>query len=318
MSTEIPEDLVLEPTDDDLITDEYRDLLAGLVQFTANCELMGAFYESPWLPKAPTVFRKLALTAKLQDEVGHGLMQYQIAEDIHPDKERDQMIEGFVEGHVGVGNAFQYPVQSWMELGTFMFLIDGGAMILQHSLLNTNYGPYARVMRRICREEEYHRRHAEDLIRDFLTGSESEKQALEEKINEWWPRALMFFGHPDDRSKTAKRMIELGIRTKTNDALRQDYLDHFVPRIRGYGIEIHDDALEYDEEAEKWHYTEPNWDEFQTVVKEGGPKMQERIEGRRQDFQLHGWVREALTAHNQFQAGYGSNGAVASDGGRVQ
>lgn len=313
----LPDNYIIEPSDEHLFTEEYKKLLGGLVQFTANCELMGAFYESPWVPKAPTTFRKLALTAKLQDEVGHGLMQYQLVEDLIEEKERDQMIEDFVEGRVGFGNAFQYPVDSWMELGVFMCLIDGAAMILQHSLLSTNYGPYRRVMKRICREEEFHRRHGRDLVRDFLTGSRAEQEALEERINEWFPRALMFFGHPDNESETAQRMIELGIRTKSNDELRQDYLDEFVPLIRDkWGIEIRDDKLKYDEEAGKWRYTEPNWSEFQVVVKEGGPKAQERIGGRRQDFHETEWVRDALSAHNDAATGLGTNGgAIATDGG---
>lgn len=286
----------VEPSDE--LTDEYKSLVSRIVQFTANSELMGALAESPMIEQAPNYRRKLALLAKNQDEIGHALMQYRIAEDLGSD--RDQMLWDLLEGRAGYGNNMQYPIDDWIELTAFTCLTDGAAMILQHSLLKSSYGPYARVMQRICREEEFHLRHGRDLLREYATGTPSQQKAMQEAVDRWWPRGIMFFGPTDDaQSDAAERMFELGIRTKSNDELRQDYLDFWVPKLREVGLEIPDDKLEYDDEAEEWHYTPPDMDELEQIRRTGGPESRRRLDIRQDAFERTEWVRDALQEYNR-------------------
>jgi ring-1,2-phenylacetyl-CoA epoxidase subunit PaaA len=285
----------IEPTDE--LTEEYKNLVSRIVQFTANSELMGSYTERPLIERAPNYHRKLALLAKNQDEIGHALMQYQIAESLGRD--REQMLDDLLDGRAGYGSSMQFPVENWIDLTAFTCLTDGAAMQLQHTLLQTSYGPYARVMRRICREEEFHLRHGRDLLKEFATGSRAQQEAMQEAINEWWPRGMLFFGPTDDeRSDAAIRMHELGIRTKTNDECRQAYIDFWVPELRRLGLELPDDKLEYDEEAERWHYTKPSMEMLNKIRKEGGPEGQRRLRERREVFENTKWVRDALEAHS--------------------
>lgn len=282
---------IIEPSDE--MTEEYTDLITRIVQFTANSEIMGNMTERPHLKRAPTVHRKLALLAKLQDEVGHALMQYRLCEDLG--KNREEMLKNLFDGRSGYGSSMQYPIEDWLDIAAFTCFTDGAAMILQHSLLDTNYGPYKRVMRRICREEEFHMRHGTDLLQRYATGSKAQQERMQEAVNTWWPRGMLFFGPTDDnRSSAAERMHELGIRTKTNDELRQDFLDYWVPKVRAVGLEIPDDELEYDEAAERWRYTPPSMEELDRIRTEGGPKHEERIGFARQMLEQTEWVRDAL------------------------
>lgn len=300
-----------EPTDE--FTEEYREYLSGIIQFTANSELMGAFTERPWIPKAPSYHRKLALTAKVQDEIGHAQMQYRLAESLGGD--REEMLADLLEGRSGFGNAFHYPAEEWIDIALIAWLIDGAAMQLQHSLMSTNYGPYARVMKRICREEEFHLRHGEHIAAEYATGSKAKQERLQEGVERWWPRAIMFFGQKDNESDTSIRMNELGIKPKRNQELRQQYFDRFVPKLREFGVEIPDDELRYDEEAGRWEYTEPDWDEFETIITKGGPVAAERRDGRLAAFEESQWVRDAIEAyHDQAGDRFSNNpGVTAGD-----
>lgn len=295
----------IEPGDE--LTDEYKDLVTKIVQFTANSELMGAFAERPLIKRAPNYHRKLALLAKNQDEIGHALMQYRIAEDLGRD--REEMLEDLLEGRVGYGSSMQFSIDNWIELTAFTCLTDGAAMILQHSLLRTSYGPYARVMQRVCREEEFHLRHGRDLLREFATGSNAQQEAMQDAINRWWPRGILFFGPTDaEQSDAALRMYDLGIRTKSNDELRQDYLNFWVPKLRNLDLKIPDNKLEYDESVGEWIYTKPSMDLLEQIQREGGPKGQERLAERRAVFENTKWVRDALRAHHGRATGrVGSN-----------
>lgn len=300
----------LEPSDD--LTDEYEDLLTSIIQFTANSELIGAFTERPWIPKAPSYHRKLALTAKVQDEIGHAQMQYRLCESLGED--REEMLEALLDGEAGFGNAFHYPAGEWLDIALIAWLIDGAAMQLQGSLMRTSYGPYARVMRRICREEEFHLRHGEHIVREYATGSRAQQERLQAAIDRWWPRAVMFYGLSDSKSEKTERMLDLGIKPKTNDQLRQQFFDTFVPKIRELGLEVPDEKIEYDEASERWRYTEPDWDEFYAIMKNDGPMTTERLAGRRAAFEESAWVRDALEAYHGQRTGRFSNDPVTSAG----
>ncbi|GAB3036533.1 1,2-phenylacetyl-CoA epoxidase subunit PaaA [Natronobiforma cellulositropha] len=293
----------------DELTDEYRELLCGIIQFTANSEFMGAFAESEWIPRAPSYQRKLALIAKNQDEIGHAQMQYQLAEDLGRD--REQMLTSLLAGENGFGNAFHYPADEWIDIGLLAWMLDGAAMQLQHSLMKTSYGPYARIMKRVCREEEFHIRHGEHIVREYATGSREKQERLQAGVDRWWSRAVMFFGLSDSRSEKSERMDELGIKPKTNDELRQQYFDTYVPKLRNYGIDIPDENLYYDEETEQWEYTPPDWEEFNRIVTEGGPETQARLDRRRTAFEETAWVRDALEAYDGTTANRFANNITA-------
>lgn len=310
LEAQIEEGQTIEPTDG--ITDEYKTLVRRIVQFTANSELMGTVAERPLVERAPNYHRKLALLAKNQDEIGHALMQYQLAEDLGGD--REAMLDDLLNDRTGYGSSMQFPLDDWIELTAFTCLTDGAAMILQHSLLKTSYGPYARVMQRICREEEFHMRHGQDLLKEYATGTKAQQEAMQDAIDRWWPRGMLFFGPTDDeRSDAAIRMHELGIRTKTNDELRQDYLNRWVPVIRDLGLEVPDDDLRYDEQADKWEYTPPSMEMLQRIRREGGPKHGERIRERKAVFEATKWVRDALEAHSEDGGRVGTDVDVAAD-----
>lgn len=300
----------LEP--DDELPDEYCDLLSGMITFVANSEFMGAFTERQWIPKAPSYHRKLALMAKIQDEIGHAQMQYQIAENLGAD--REEMLEELLNGEAGFGNAFHYPVEGWVDIALIAWLIDGAAMQLQHSLMNCNYGPYARVMQRVCREEEFHLRHGENIVKKYATGSRAMQEEMQAALDKWWPRGMMFFGTSNSQSEKMKRMGELGIRPRTNNELRQDFLETFVPKIRRFGFEVPDENIEYDESEERWRYSDPDWDELKRVVTEGGPKTEERLTGRSTAFEDTAWVRNALSAYHGRTAERFSNGTASTAG----
>jgi len=313
MSTELEQRVeageTLEPTDE--LTDEYRSLLAAMIRFTANTELIGAWLERPHIPHAPTYERRLAIIAKIQDEVGHAQMQYRLVEDI-TGTSRNELLDDLLSGRSGFGNAFQYEIDSWQEYAMFVWLADGGAMTLQHTLLRSSYGPYARVMRRICREEEFHIRYAGDIVRRQVNHSEERKRQMQELLNEWWPRGMLFFGHKDGESESVGRMMELGIRTKSNDECRQAYLDNFVPKIRDFGLEVPDPNVEYDEEAGRWNYSEPDWAELERTREGQGPLAASRVDTRREAFEEADWVRDALG--ERYRAGLGDTRAAGAAG----
>lgn len=296
----------------DELTEEYRELLLGMVEFTANSEFIGAYSERPWIEKAPSFQRKLALEAKVQDEIGHAQMQYRLAENLGRD--REEMLADLLDGRAGFGNAFHYPVEEWLDIAMIAWLVDGAAMHLQHSLMRCSYGPYARIMRRICREEEFHVRHGEHIVAEYATGSHAMQDVLQLAVDRWWDRAVMFYGLSDEKSDKTRRMVELGIKPKTNDTLRQEFFDSRIPKLREYGIEIPDGNLTYDEDAERWRYTEPDWEEFKTITTQGGPAFEERVAGRRSAFEENAWVRDALAAyHGEVQDRFG-NRPMASAG----
>jgi ring-1,2-phenylacetyl-CoA epoxidase subunit PaaA len=279
------------------MTEEYRTLVARIVQFTANSEIMGNMSERPLLERAPTLHRKLALTAKLQDEVGHALMQYRICEDLGHD--RWEMLEALANGEASYGSSMQFPIEDWFDLTAFTCFTDGAAMILQHSLLKTNYGPYRRVMQRICREEEFHMRHGHDLLQRYATGTPDQQARMQEAVDTWWPRGMLFFGPTDEhRSSASHRMHELGIRTKTNDELRQDYLDYWVPKVREVGLELPDNRLDYDDQEGAWEYTPPSMNELNMIRREGGPMHEDRIGVLRNYFEDNSWVRDTLQRYH--------------------
>ncbi|PTX63331.1 ring-1,2-phenylacetyl-CoA epoxidase subunit PaaA [Melghirimyces profundicolus] len=287
----------------DWMPDEYRRLLLKLIHMHAVSEIMGAFPEKEWVPKAPTLKRKLAIMAKVQDEMGHGQLLLRVAEDLAAPlgKTREDLIDDLIEGRVKFHNVFHMGSPTWADAGVIGWLVDGAAIINQAALLDTSYGPYARVLKRICAEESFHMQHGENIILALAGGTKEQKRMLQEAVNRWWEPLIFFFG-PVEVTPAAQRMIDYKIRTKTNEELRQQFFNKYIPRIRSLGLTIPDPDLRCDEKEGKWIFTEPDWKKFGEIVRfNRGPKSQERIGLRRFAHEEQRWVREALVRSREKQ-----------------
>ncbi len=269
--------------------DEYRQAALRFIEMHANSEIMGALPEREWIARAPSLRRKLSLTAKVQDEVGHGHMLYRVAEDLG--KSREAMITDLIAGRTKFHNVFHYPTYTWGDVGVIGFLIDGAALVTQRALLESSYAPYVRVLRRICAEESLHQRHGEDLVLELCAGSDEQRQMFQEAVDRWWEPVMQFFGPP---SKPSDMLLAWGLKTRTNEQLRQRFFDTYVPKLWDLGITVPDPALAYDDVAGEWRWTQPDWDSFWQVVKGNGPMTETRLAWRRWMHEAHAWVREVM------------------------
>jgi ring-1,2-phenylacetyl-CoA epoxidase subunit PaaA len=280
----------------DWMPDDYRMLLLKFIQMHGVSEIMGAFPEKEWVPKAPTLRRKLGIMAKVQDEMGHGQLLLRVAEELGAPLgiTREQLISDIFTGRTKFHNVFHMPAPTWADAGIIGWLVDGAAIISQAALLDTSYAPYGRVLKRICAEESFHMQHGESIVLSLAEGTPAQRQMLQDALNRWWESLLFFFG-PPEISDSARRMMEYRIRQKTNEELRQKFLSRYVPRIRSLGLAIPDPKLRYDEAAGRWVYTEPDWQKFSEMVRNNtGPKSQERVNLRRRAHEGQAWVREAM------------------------
>jgi ring-1,2-phenylacetyl-CoA epoxidase subunit PaaA len=272
----------------------YRAECLRLIQMHANSELMGALPEREWIPRAPTLRRKMALVAKVQDEVGHAQLLYRVAEDLG--KSRRQMLEELLAGTSKFHNVFHYPAPTWADVAVIQVFVDGAAMQTQGALRACSYAPYARVLKRICYEEDFHIRLGLDTFRALAEGTSRQRAMLQDALQRWWQPLMHFFGPRDQASPHLHTMMRWRIKVKTNDELRQQFLRQFVPVITEYGLQVPDPHLRWNEAAQRYDYSEPDWDEFRRVIRGEGPQTAARLEVRRQAWQLHQWVREAVDA----------------------
>jgi ring-1,2-phenylacetyl-CoA epoxidase subunit PaaA len=276
----------------DWMPDEYRQGVLKFVEMHANSELMGVLPEREWIMRAPTLRRKLALTAKVQDEVGHSQLLYRVAEDLG--KPREAMIEDLLDGKTKFHNVFHYPTKSWGDIGIIAWLVDAAAIVAQQALRDSSYAPYARTMRKICWEESVHIMHGRDVVVTLVNGTPAQFDLVQEALDRWWGPLMQMHGPRSDRAKD--RDIFWRIKAKTSEELRQEFLGIYVPRIRELGLEIPDPELHLDAATGEWRYTEPDWQELRTVVTNHGPKSQERLAFRRLNWDETAWVREAILA----------------------
>ncbi len=280
----------------DWMPNEYRNLLIKQIHMHAVSEIMGAYPEKEWVPKAPTIRRKMALNAKVQDEIGHGLMLLRLAEDLSRPygREREDLMEDLLDGQVKFHNVFHLPAPTWADAGVIAFLIDGGAIITQAMLLDSSYAPYARMLKRIVAEESFHMQYGESVVLALAEGTPFQRNMLQEAINRWWEPMMFFFG-PRQMGQSARKMMQYKIRTKTNEELRQKFLNRYAPRLWALGLRIPDPAVTQDLQTGQWGYTEPNWDLYAEMVRNNnGPVSQSRLELRRRAHRENKWVREAL------------------------
>jgi ring-1,2-phenylacetyl-CoA epoxidase subunit PaaA len=282
----------IEPAD--WMPEKYRSELIRLIHVHANSEICGALPEGRWIPHAPTFKRKLALVAKVQDEVGHAQLLYRAAETLGPS--REQMVEDLIAGRSKFSNVFHYPAETWADVAVIAWLIDAAAIINQTMMAEGSYGPYARALKRICYEEAFHMKHGYEMCVTLAQGTKVQRDMLQDALNRWWTPIMMFHGPSDRVSTHTTLLVRWRIKLKTNDEQRQQFLRQFVPKIFDLGLTVPDKNLRYDKATDTWHYTEPDWEEFKRVVRGGGPMTKERIETRRLAHEDGRWVRQALAA----------------------
>ncbi|WP_214767219.1 MULTISPECIES: 1,2-phenylacetyl-CoA epoxidase subunit PaaA [unclassified Exiguobacterium] len=284
---------------DDWMPAFYRDTLIKLISMHGISEIMGALPEKEWVPKAPSLRRKLGIMAKVQDEMGHGQLLLRVVEDLMKPygKTRGDLMDDLFTGRLKFHNVFHMPTRTWADAGTIGWLVDGAAIITQTNMLGASYGPYARALQRICAEEVFHAQHGESIIMALAEGTPEQKAMIQESLDEWWESLLMFFGPATkETTGTSKQDITIAykIRTKTNEELRQNFFTKYVPRIQSLGLVIPDPTLRFDEESGQWIYAQPDWSEFKKIIQGGGPRSKERLALRRTSYQNNAWVREAL------------------------
>lgn len=288
----IAADRKVEPQD--WMPDAYRRTLVRQISQHAHSEIVGMLPEGNWVTRAPSLKRKAILLAKIQDEGGHGLYLYCAAETLGTS--RDEMIEALHDGRAKYSTIFNYPTLNWADIGAIGWLVDGAAIMNQVPLQRTSYGPYARAMVRICKEESFHQRQGYDLLLSMVKGTPAQREMAQDALNRWWWPALMMFGPPDDNSPNSAQSMRWRIKRETNDELRQKFVDATVPQAELLGLTVPDPDLRWNEERGHYDFGKIIWDEFYAVVRGEGPVARERMEARRAARDNGAWVREAAAA----------------------
>ncbi len=290
------------PKDD--MPEEYRKAATRMIQFHANSEIMGAYLERPFIRQAPSLDRKLAFSAKVQDEIGHGQLLYRAAESLGI-KAREEMLEELATGDGKFLNCFHYPMEEWVETPMIGFFVDGAAMRRQATLKRSSWEPYAHAMDKVCFEEGFHVKHGEDILRELATGSRAERERLQEAFETWWPRIIQFFGPTDDKSTHHDFASEVGLKQLSNDELRNAFLNAYIPKAEKYGLEIPEEPRIRKRDDGTYRVVEDDldWDEFFTVAKNDYEGSHVQI-GKRHDTQeAVEWVRTVLDEHEQTSMG---------------
>ncbi|SIO90217.1 1,2-phenylacetyl-CoA epoxidase subunit PaaA [Nocardiopsis sp. JB363] len=283
----------IEPRD--WMPEAYRKTLIRQVSQHAHSEIIGMQPEGDWIASAPSLRRKAILLAKVQDEAGHGLYLYAAAETLGVD--RADLTQRLIEGRQKYSSIFNYPALSYADVGVIGWLVDGAAICNQVPLCRTSFGPYARAMVRICKEESFHQRQGYELLMRMMDGTEGQRAMVQESVDRWWWPSLMMLGPPDADSPNTQRSLAWGIKIDTNDDLRQKFIDMTVPQADKLGVTLPDPDLAWNEERGHYDFGEPDWDEFKQVISGNGPKNAERVERRRAAHDNGAWVREAATAY---------------------
>lgn len=294
----IAADEKIEPRD--WMPDGYRNTLIRQIAQHAHSEIIGMQPEANWITRAPTLQRKAILIAKVQDEAGHGLYLYSAAETLGIS--RDEMQELLHSGRQKYSSIFNYPTLSWADIGTIGWLVDGAAIVNQIMLQGTSYGPYARAMVRICKEESFHARQGYSILMRLAEGTDEQRAMLQDSVNRWWWPALMMFGPHDSESTHTEQSMEWKIKRISNDDLRQMFVDQTVPQAQYLGVTLPDPDLRYDDESGHWRFGDIDWDEFWATVKGNGRMNRERIAHKTKAWEEGAWVREAAQAYADKQA----------------
>jgi ring-1,2-phenylacetyl-CoA epoxidase subunit PaaA len=291
-------DEFIEPKD--WMPDAYRKTLVRQISQHAHSEIVGMLPEGNWIGRAPTLRRKAILLAKVQDEAGHGLYLYCAAETLGTS--RDQMTEALLAGKAKYSTIFNYPTLTWADMGTIGWLVDGAAIMNQVPLQRTSYGPYARAMVRVCKEESFHQRQGYEAVMVLAAGTPEQKAMAQDALDRWWWPSLMMFGPPDDQSPNSAQSMRWRIKRDTNDELRQKFVDITVPQAEALGLVIPDPDLKWNDAKGGYDFGTPDWEEFFAVVRGEGPMAHERLSARQDAWEQGSWVRDAAMAHSDKRA----------------
>ncbi len=288
----------IEPNDP--MPEAYRKTLLRQIAQHAHSEIVGMLPEGNWITRAPSLRRKATLLAKVQDEAGHGLYLYAAAETLG--ESREALVEQLLDGRAKYSSIFNYPTLSWADVGAIGWLVDGAAIMNQIPLCRCSYGPYARAMIRVCKEESFHQRQGYEIMMTLSQGTREQQQMAQDALNRFWWPSLMMFGPPDEASQHTERAMAWKIKRFTNDQLRQKFVDATVPQAERLGLSIPDPALRFDEALGGYRFGAIDWDEFWRVVKGEGPASRQRIRQRKKAHDAGEWVREAARAHAEKRA----------------
>ena len=287
----------IEPQD--WMPDAYRKTLVRQISQHAHSEIVGMLPEGNWISRAPSLKRKAILMAKVQDEAGHGLYLYSAAETLGTS--RDQMLDALHTGRAKYSSIFNYPTLTWADVGVIGWLVDGAAIMNQIPLCRCSYGPYARAMVRVCKEESFHQRQGYEALLVMMTGTQEQKDMVQDAVNRWWWKCLAMFGPPDADSPNSAQGMRWGIKRISNDDLRQKFVDATVPQAKVLGVTLPDPDLKWNEERQHHDYGAIDWDEFWATVNGNGPCNKERLNTRVKAWNEGAWVREAALAHARKQ-----------------
>jgi len=284
----------------DWMPERYRKQLIRMISQHAHSEIVGMLPEGKWITRAPTLRRKLVLLAKVQDEAGHGQYLYHAAETLGAT--REEMLDDLLSGRAKYSSVFNYPTLTWADVGVIGWLVDGAAIVNQTMLAKSSYGPYARAMLRICAEETFHKRQGQEMVILLSQGTAKQREMVQDAINRWWWPTLMMFGPRDSDSKNSPELMRWGIKTRSNDELRQDFVNQMIPDLHALDLMVPDPDLRYDQESGNWLIGPIDWEEFWRVVNGDGPCNEERLRARREAHEDGCWVREALAAYAERNA----------------
>jgi ring-1,2-phenylacetyl-CoA epoxidase subunit PaaA len=283
----------IEPKD--WMPERYRKQLIRMMSQHAHSEIVGMLPEGNWITRAPTLRRKMGLLAKVQDEAGHGLYIYCGTETLGVD--RAELIDQLLSGKAKYASIFNYPTLTWADIGVIGWFVDGAAIVNQTMLAKASYGPYARAMVRICKEENFHKRQGYEIMATLAAGTPEQKRMAQDAVNRWWWPTLMMFGPTDSNSPNSAELIKWGVKRKGNDELRQRFVNFTVAQAKAIDLVLPDPDLRYDEESGDWHFGEIDWEEFKRVIHGDGPLNRERLAARNLAHEDGAWVREAASAY---------------------
>lgn len=283
---------MVEPKD--WMPENYRLHLIRQISQHAHSEIVGMLPEGNWITRAPSLRAKVVLLAKVQDEGGHGLYLYTAAETLGIS--RDELLNNLHTGKAKYSSIFNYPTLTWADIGAVGWLVDGAAIMNQVMLQRTSYGPYARAMVRICKEESFHQRQGYEIMTRLAFGTQEQKDMAQDALNRWWYPTMMMFGPPDAESPNSENAMKWRIKRETNDQLRQRFVDQTVPQIEYLGLTVPDANLKWNETKKGYDFSQPDWNEFKNVIKGNGPCNKERLAARNKAHNEGAWVREAAQA----------------------
>jgi len=293
----IDNEIKIEPKD--WMPEAYRKTNIRQISQHAHSEVVGMLPEGNWITRAPSLKRKAILLAKIQDEAGHGLYLYSAAETLGIS--RDEMIDQLHSGKAKYSSIFNYPTLTWADMGAIGWLVDGAAIVNQVMLTRTSYAPYSRGMVRICKEESFHQRQGFDILYVLSKGTKEQQAMCQDAINRWWWPSLMMFGPTDSESANTEQSMKWKIKRKTNDELRQQFVDMIAEQVKVLGMTLPDPDLKWNEKTSSYNFGAINWDEFWNVVKGNGPCNKQRLQARRKAHENGAWVREAALTHARKQ-----------------